>query len=170
MRGYLLFSHGSLLCGAGQALSEHAARLRERFSGEPVEIGYLNYSEPSIMIGVERLVAAGATDIVVVPYFLVPGYFVTRGLPDALEPIKARFPAIDFIVADTLGSDEKLADALIESAQCAGSDPEQWRDVYDEAAANCRDRADCPIYGTPNCPLTSELLEPLADHNDSIAR
>src|SRR5207253_2121682 len=40
MDALILFSHGSVLCGAGQALDEHAARLRERGDFGIVEIGY----------------------------------------------------------------------------------------------------------------------------------
>jgi hypothetical protein len=42
----ILFSNGSLLCGAGEALEAHAARLRERGDYDLVAVGYLNYSEP----------------------------------------------------------------------------------------------------------------------------
>ena len=159
MQGFLLFSHGSLLCGAGQALGEHATRMRARLGGAPVEIGYLNYSDPSCELGVERLVEAGATQIIIVPYFLVSGYFVTHSLPATLSPIRERFPEVEFTVADALGADEHLADALIESAQGASADAEEWRDVYYDAAAFCRSRTDCPIYGTDRCPATAVRAE-----------
>jgi sirohydrochlorin cobaltochelatase len=155
MDGYLLFSHGSLLCGAGCALEAHAGRLRARLAGAPVEIGYLNYSDPPFETAVDRLIEVGATRIAIVPYFLVPGFFVSTSLPERLDPVRQRYPSIEFAVADVLGADPVLADALIESALGAGSDRVKWRDVYADAAANCRVRRDCPIHGTARCPLTS---------------
>jgi sirohydrochlorin ferrochelatase len=154
MQGILLFSHGSLLCGAGRALDEHAARLRERFSGSPVEIGYLNYSEPTFEQGVERLVELGATTIAIVPYFLVPGYFVTNSLPDKLTPINARFPNIEFVVAEALGADEHLADALIESANHAGPRSDERQDVYAYSTALL-----VMVHGSPKSSANAPVFE-----------
>jgi sirohydrochlorin cobaltochelatase len=154
MNGLLLFSHGSLLCGAGQALDEHAERLRGGGEFALVEVGYLNYSEPEFDEGVAKLIDAGATHITIVPYFLVPGYFVTVSLPQKLDGIKRAYPNVQFIIADPLGSDELLADALIESAAEAKAPGENWRDAYAAAAAECRAREDCPIFGTSYCPAT----------------
>jgi sirohydrochlorin cobaltochelatase len=103
----ILFSHGSLLCGSGQALSMHADRLRARGLAPIVEIGYLNYCEPLFAETVERCVAAGATRIVVTPYFLVPGYFVKVDLPRCVETARQAFPQVTFVVAEPIGFDER---------------------------------------------------------------
>jgi sirohydrochlorin ferrochelatase len=169
MQGILLFSHGSLLCGASKALDEHADRLRTRFAPIPVEIGFLNYSEPSFERGVQRLAELGATEIVIVPYFLVAGYFVSHSLPEVLVPVRAQFPTIEFTIAEALGADEHLADGLIEAARSASPRPEVWRDVYADAAASCLDRADCPIYGTPSCPATAAMADTRIGASDAVA-
>jgi sirohydrochlorin ferrochelatase len=145
----ILFSHGSLLCGAGEALDAHAARLRAQWP--LVEVGYLNYSEPTFAEAVAKCEAEGASRVIVVPFFLVPGYFVTKSLPEHLAQAKSDFPQVEFIVADAIGFDERLADALIEAAE-QPLGPEEWRDDLTAAARGCRARPDCPLYGTPNCP------------------
>lgn len=151
MDAMILFSHGSLLCGSGEALAAHAARLRAQGRWPMVEVGYMNYSEPTFAEAVARCEAQGATRIVVVPFFLVPGYFVTNSLPEHLERAKADFPGLEFVVAEAIGYDERLADMLIEAAQ-APFGPADWRDDLSAAARGCRARPDCPLYGTPNCP------------------
>ena len=156
MVGYVLFSHGSLLCGAGAALDRHADRLRHRL-GLPVEIGYLNYSEPTFESGVAALASTGVRRVIVVPYFLAPGYFVGHSLPEKLSEARAAHPDLEFTVAEVLGADELLADAVLESARNAGPDPAVWRDVYADAALRCRDRPDCPLYGGPHCPASTAL-------------
>lgn len=155
----ILFSHGSLLCGAGEALEAHAARLRERGGYDRVAVGYLNYSEPRFAETADRVIADGATRVTVLPYFLVPGYFVGKALPDALAPVQAKYPHVTFTVAPAIGYDEALAEALLESAQMArGSDT--WRDPLARAARACRPSADCPLYGTPQCPKVPSLTVP----------
>jgi sirohydrochlorin ferrochelatase len=151
MDATVLFSHGSLLCGAGEALRAHAERLRAQGLTPIVAVGYLNYSEPPFLGTVTECVAAGATRIFVTPYFLVPGYFVKVDLPKAVAEAQARFPEVEFVVADAIGFDERLADALIESANAAVG-PEGWREDLKRASQFCRPNPQCPLFGTPNCP------------------
>jgi sirohydrochlorin cobaltochelatase len=158
MNALILFSHGSLLCGAGEALDAHAARLRDRGDYDMVEVGYLNYSEPLFAETVRKVVAAGATRIIVVPYFLVSGYFVSKSLPETLEPVQAEHPDVTFVVAEALGYDESLADALLESALTAKT-AEHWQEPLTRAARSCRPHPDCPLYGTAACPKVPVLPE-----------
>ena len=44
-------------------------------------------------------------DIVVLPFFLVPGYFVTKSLPEHIAAAQADFPDLEFTVADAIGFD-----------------------------------------------------------------
>ncbi len=156
MNVLILFSHGSVLCGAGEALDAHAARLRAQSLYDLVEVGYMNYSEPTFAQTVAVCAAAGATRIVVLPFFLVPGYFVTKTLPEHIAATQADYPNIEFVVADALGFDQRLADALIEAAQ-ESSGSSNWRDDLAAAARGCRARPDCPLYGTPDCPRVPVL-------------
>ena len=152
MDALILFSHGSLLCGAGDALEAHAARLRARGTWAMVEIGYLNYSEPGFLEAVERCVAAGAQRIVVAPYFLISGFFITQSLPEKIAIAQSRHPGITFAVAEAFNFDESLADAILESADAADGNPAAWRAPLARAAQACRPSPECPLYATPACP------------------
>jgi sirohydrochlorin cobaltochelatase len=156
MDGVILFAHGSLLCGSGQALEVHAERLRARGVAPVVEIGYLNYSEPRFLGAVRECVARGVTRIVVAPYFLVPGKFVRVDLPQAVAEAQALFPERVFRVAEAVGYDERLADALIASANAART-AEAWRDELKRASDFCRASPQCPLYATASCPQTASL-------------
>ncbi|MGC4045266.1 MAG: CbiX/SirB N-terminal domain-containing protein [Armatimonas sp.] len=156
MTALVLFSHGSLLCGSGEALEGHAARLRKLGSWDRVEIGYLNYSEPLLAETVEMLVTDGVEHIHILPYFLAPGYFVQHALPNALEPLRERFPALRFTVAPAIGHDSRLADALLAAASEARESP-AWREPLQRAGASCRNRSDCPLYNTPACPHGQQI-------------
>lgn len=151
MDALILFSHGSLLCGAGEALDTHAGRLRRTGDWPLVFVGYMNYSEPTFAEAVANAVSQGATRIVVLPFFLIPGYFVTQTLPEQLTAVQADYPSLEFVVAQAIGYDTGLADALIASAQTPLG-PDAWRDDLTAAARGCRARPDCPLYATPNCP------------------
>ncbi len=155
MKAAILFSHGSLLCGSGEALDGHARRLQEMGEWDMVEVGYLNYSVPMFADTVAKCHAAGATSIVVVPYFLVPGYFVNKSLPEQVRTVQAEYPDLDFRIAEPIGFDERLADALLESA-LDPMPPSEWRGDFAAAARNCRANSQCPLYGTLDCPRAPE--------------
>lgn len=151
MVSIVLFSHGSLLCGAGQALDEHARRLQEAGLAERVVAGYLNYSEPRFAQTVAELTEDGATHILVAPYFLVPGYFVQVALPKVVAAAEVAHPGVRFQIAEPIGFDPQLADALRESARAA-LPAHYWREDLRLAGRFCRRDPECPLYGKPGCP------------------
>lgn len=151
MEALILFSHGSVLCGAGETLKWHAMRLNELGDFAVVEVGYLNYSEPTFAAAAARCHDAGATHITVVPYFLVPGKFVKVDLPAHIAAARARWPNLDFRVAPPIGFDEGLADALLELADAACAS-ERWREDLERVSDYCEADPQCPLYGSPRCP------------------
>lgn len=178
MNAVILFSHGSLLCGAGEALKEQARRLEAQEVASTVRIGYLNYSEPLFATTVAEVVAAGATRIIVAPYFLVPGKFVRVDLPKAVEAALQSHPGVEFVVAEAIGFDERLADALRENYLDAFGHV-HWRDDLRQATTHCRPNPECPLYGTTICPkapgdkqvtesFTARALEEVVVERESV--
>ena len=90
MRAVLLIGHGSLRPGSGAAMIRLAARAREAGVAPIVEAGFLNYSRPRFAQALARCIAQGATEVVVQPYFLIPGKFVQIDLPRALKAFQRR--------------------------------------------------------------------------------
>lgn len=158
MEAILLFSHGSVLCGAGENLFQLAQRMRERGDAPIVEVGYLNYSDPDFDAAVERCVAQGATRIIIAPYFLVAGKFVVVDLPRRIAAAQARYPDVPFVVADAMRAHPRLVDAVL-SAATRTQAPSAWRDTAAQAEQFCRDLPQCPRYGTEACPATRARLE-----------
>ncbi|HEX9997605.1 MAG TPA: CbiX/SirB N-terminal domain-containing protein [Abditibacterium sp.] len=148
----LLFSHGSVLCGAGETLFQLARRMEARGDAPIVEAGFLNYSEPTFEAAFEKCVARGATCITIAPYFLIAGYFVKVSLPPKIAAMSEKFPDVEVKVAEALKTDERLADAILSCAERA-IEPEKWRDILNTAPQFCRDNPECPLNGTPQCPL-----------------
>jgi sirohydrochlorin cobaltochelatase len=149
----ILFSHGSLLCGAGNTLYEHAARLSTEAEFDIVEVGYLNYSQPDFIVTVKKCVNAGVSRIVVLPYFLVPGKFVGEDLPRRIADARSQYPDIEFVVAEPIGYDIRLADAILELAGAA-SGAEGWRETLQRAPEFCISNPRCPLFETRACPKT----------------
>ena len=151
MDAIILFSHGSVLCGAARPLAEHAARLRDAGCAPIVEIGFLNYTAPSFAQAVDRCVVAGASRIGVVPFFLVPGRFVSADLPRCVEAAHRVHPRLAFEIAEPLGYSSALAEAVHDLA--AGAHPiAEARDLLPRDPVSCEGDPACPLYDTVDCP------------------
>jgi sirohydrochlorin cobaltochelatase len=155
----ILFSHGSVLCGAGESLIAMALEL-ENLSGCKVGVGYLNYSEPSFADAVDSAVMDGAREIIVVPYFLVAGYFVQQKLPPLIEAAKERHPQIIFHVANAICDHSLMPQILLACAQRTQT-IDEWRLWWKVAPEFCRNDAACPLYDTALCAIKENPSNPL---------
>ena len=140
MNAMILFSHGSTLCGAGETLKTLAQKLETRGTADIVRVGFLNYSMPRFGEAFDECVAQGATQIVVVPYFLIAGYFVKVELPKVLEPAQARHPNVPVIIAEAMRDHAALEDAVLSCAERA-MPTSQWRDLNQYRTAMVRRRS-----------------------------
>ncbi len=104
MKGIVLIGHGSIKSASGASMIRMAARLRERGVAPVVEAGFLNYSRPTLVEAIEKVVAAAATTVTVQPYFLIDGVYVRQDLRGEIEQIAARFPEVVFRVAASFGA------------------------------------------------------------------
>ena len=156
MQALVLFSHGSVLCGAERNLLELGKAMRERGDASFVEVAFLNYLRPDLTETVSRCVALGTTSIVVVPYFLIAGKFVTEDLPLALANARAAHPSIPIAVADVIGFHPAMVDAVIEAIETARPSS-GWNERVEEAGAACREEKRCPLYGSEVCKARIEM-------------
>ena len=134
-------------------LHEHADRLRATREFALVEVGFLNYSEPKFADAVRACSAAGVERVIIVPYFLVPGVFVAKDLPRALDSVRPEFRSLEFVLADPIGFDPRLADAILDLAESAAG-PDRWREDLLRAPEFCTANPRCPLFRTPSCPAT----------------
>ena len=151
MNAMILFSHGSTLCGAGETLKTLAQTLEARSAADIVRVGFLNYSTPRFGQAFDECVAQGATQIIVVPYFLIAGYFVKIELPKVLDPAQLKHPNVQVIIAEAMRDHAALEDAVLSCAERA-MPPAQWRDLLNTAPQWCEGDPQCPLFGTIQCP------------------
>ena len=113
-RAILLVDHGSRLPEANETLRVVADLLR-RISGlEIVRHAHMELGRPSIKEGVTACVQAGADEIIVHPYFLVPGRHSTGDIPRMVEEAARRFPGLRVVVTEPLGIHEKICEVILE--------------------------------------------------------
>lgn len=115
----IVFAHGSSVEAANQAVRA-VTREVARSGGFPLtETAFLELAQPDLPAAVERLHAAGAQRIVVVPYFLTLGIHLRRDLPRIVDGIVERYHGLSIEVTDPLDGHPALARIVLERAQKA---------------------------------------------------
>lgn len=99
----LLIAHGSRRAEANDDLVQLAEILRARDLYSIVETAYLELAEPTIDAAGEKCVAAGATCVKMLPYFLSAGAHVTDDLERHRRELSGRFPNVVFELCPPLG-------------------------------------------------------------------
>jgi sirohydrochlorin ferrochelatase len=113
-RAILLVDHGSRSAEANALLEAVARGVRERLPGRRVAVAHLDLAAPSVAEAVDGLVAAGAREIVLLPYFLAPGQHGVRDIPALAERCAAAHPGVRVRVAAPLGLHPGLVDAVLD--------------------------------------------------------
>ena len=108
----LLIAHGSRQEEANADLCLLAEALRRRGGYAVVEVSYLELAEPAVPDGAAACVAQGARRVVLLPYFLSAGVHVRRDLAERRDRLAARFPDVDFRLAEPLGRHSLLLDVV----------------------------------------------------------
>jgi sirohydrochlorin ferrochelatase len=114
VRGILLVDHGSRAAEANALVEEIARLVRARLADRLVAVAHLDLAPPGVAEGVDGLVAAGAREIVVMPYFLAPGLHGVRDLPALARASADRHPGVRVRVAAPLGLHPGLVDAVLD--------------------------------------------------------
>jgi sirohydrochlorin ferrochelatase len=117
MRALLLIAHGSRRAEANADLEHVAAAMRERGAFGFVQCSYLELTTPTIPEGGEACVAAGATHVVMLPYFLSPGVHVREDLIEFRSELASKFPDVEFALAEPLGRHPLLLEIVEQRAR-----------------------------------------------------
>jgi len=85
----------------------------------PVTPGFLELATPSIPDAIDRAVAAGASTVLVLPYFLHPGRHLSDDLPRIISEANTRHPDRVIRLLESFGADPALTQILAEQVRSA---------------------------------------------------
>jgi len=122
MRTLLLVAHGSRVASSNDAVAELVKKLRARLAAygfDAVSHAFLELTTPGIAEGVQDLVEGGASQIVVLPFFLAPGTHVVDDMPELIAAAEEKYSSVAFSVMPYLGGVEGIIDLILDSASKA---------------------------------------------------
>ena len=112
----ILVDHGSRFPEANEMLAELAELVRGLADGAEVRYAHMELAEPTIRQAFEACVKAGATQVIVHPYFLSPGRHSTRDIPRLVAEAARAFPNVQYCVTEPLGVHPKIGEVVLERA------------------------------------------------------
>ncbi len=117
--GLVVVDHGSTRPEANRSHEEFVRTWPGRAGVRTVQPAHMELAEPSLATAFDACVAAGATTVVIAPYFLGPGRHWDSDIPSLAAAAAARHPGVRYLVAAPLGPHPLLADIVEErAAQC----------------------------------------------------
>jgi sirohydrochlorin ferrochelatase len=118
MNALLIVAHGSPRPEANEDVIALTDVVRSRGIYPIVILGYLDCNQPDVPAAIDACVAAGATSIVAVPYFLHSGKHFLIDVPEMLAAGAERH-GITIAMGDYVGHEPQLADVLRDRALAA---------------------------------------------------
>ena len=117
MRALLVVAHGS----RRQSSNDEVRALTDQIRPQATDFAYvgcafLELAEPSIPDGIRAAIAQGASEVVVLPYFLSAGRHVAEDIPGFVAQTQGEFPDIEIRIAPYLGTAAGLPGTLVELA------------------------------------------------------
>lgn len=120
--GIMVCGHGSRNQNAAREFSSVAEGLRARYPDTPVEYGYLEFCNPVLSLGLDRLREKGVTKVLAVPGMLFAAGHAKNDIPSVLNTYAAWSRGMTIHYGRELGVDVKMiraAGARIEEAIAA---------------------------------------------------
>lgn len=114
MKAILYIGHGTRSKEGAEEAKSFIHRVMERIDVEIQEISFLELTKPGIEEGFLRCVDRGATEITVVPLFLLAAGHIKEDIPQALSHLCKRFPDINVNIRDPFGVQGKILDGIAE--------------------------------------------------------
>lgn len=110
----VLFGHGARDPEWARPLEAVRAAIAKRQPGRRVELAFLEYLTPSLEDCVAQVFADAAEvrDITIVPMFIAQSGHLKRDVPERVENLRQRYPALKITVAEVVGEVPGVIDAI----------------------------------------------------------
>jgi sirohydrochlorin cobaltochelatase len=123
--GVMLCGHGSRNMRAVDEFAALAEKVRAKLPGVPVEYGYLEFADPVINIGLDKLRGLGLKRVLAVPGMLFAAGHAKNDIPSVLNTYAAKHPGFEVTYGRELGVDlkmlraagDRIAEAIASSPQ-----------------------------------------------------
>lgn len=118
MKALLIVSHGSRRSESNREVEVLVTKIFPLVDGhfDIVETAFLELASPLIPDSIECCIRQGATEILVMPYFLAAGRHVAEDIPEIIAAAKQNHPGVSMTIATHLGASSLMPAFIADSA------------------------------------------------------
>ena len=114
MHAIILFGHGARDVRWREPFDRLASLWKAQHPNVLVELAFLELMQPSLEDAIASQVAAGSTEVVVVPVFFGQGGHLRNDFPALLKACQEKFPEITLSATLAVGEDEAVLQAIVD--------------------------------------------------------
>ncbi|MEE9444539.1 MAG: CbiX/SirB N-terminal domain-containing protein [Cocleimonas sp.] len=114
MKHLLIIAHGSRRMASNDEVREVTRKFSQQIHDfDKVSTAFLELDDPSIPQGLLNAIEEGATEVIVLPYFLSAGRHVSEDIPAQVASVKEKHPKITIKIAPYLGASGSMPEILL---------------------------------------------------------
>lgn len=114
MKTLILFGHGARDNRWREPFDRLASLWKSQHPDVRVELAFLELMQPNLEGAIASQVAAGASEVVVVPVFFGQGGHLRNDFPALLSACQEKFPAVTLSATSAVGEDLTVLQAIID--------------------------------------------------------
>lgn len=115
MKAILYIGHGTRSQNGLNEVCSFVKRVRNRVNVPIQELSFLELADPNIETGFSRCVSRGATEIEIIPLFLLEADHINKDIPQVLTELRSRFPSVKVRLQKPFGVHDRMLDGLAEA-------------------------------------------------------
>jgi sirohydrochlorin ferrochelatase len=115
MKCLLIVAHGSRRQASNEEVKTLAGRVAQRLPNgfSAVKVAFLELATPSIETAIDSCYEEGASELLVLPYFLSAGTHVASDVPSEVEKAMVKWSDKKIKIAPHIGSLDRMIDLIV---------------------------------------------------------
>lgn len=114
MEALIIVAHGSKVKSSNDEIINIVSKIKFNVDDKILVFhAFLELSEPSIFIAINKAIAENCKKIKIFPYFLAAGKHVQEDIPCEIKKFKKLHPEIEFILLPHIGNCNGIEDMII---------------------------------------------------------
>jgi sirohydrochlorin cobaltochelatase len=114
MEALIIVAHGSKVKSSNDEIVNIVSKIKSNIDDKVLVFhAFLELSEPSIFIAINKAIAENCKKIKIFPYFLAAGRHVQEDIPCEIKKFKKLHPEIEFILLPHIGNCNGIEDMII---------------------------------------------------------
>ena len=114
MEALIIVAHGSKVKSSNDEIINIVSKIKFNIDDKILVFhAFLELSEPSIFIAINKAIAENCKKIKIFPYFLAAGKHVQEDIPYEIKKFKKQYPEIEFILLPHIGQCNGIEDMII---------------------------------------------------------